>query len=153
MPDLKVAPLDGRVWINEYLKPRHRLTTSYGDVSQIKPERDPRIPDEAMKQVQIDPRVGIEKGAAGYGYTGRVLGTGPVILLADETLNSVMQWQHRTGNPWPYGGVRTSFHVDTQLLTIEAANGWWRWRVLPAYWPTMKHPERWCIGLIEAHGI
>lgn len=150
MPSLAAAPLEGRVWINEYLKPRRRLVTKYGEVSQIKPERDPAVPDEAMRAVQIDPKAGIERGAAGYGYTGRVLGVGPVILLADETLNACMQWQHRTGRPWPYGGVSTAFDADCRVLAIAAANGVWRWRVLPAYWPTMREPAAWCVGVLES---
>lgn len=149
MPSLSAAPLTERVWINEYLKPTRRLVTKYGDVSEIRPERDPAVPEEAMRAVQIDPKAGIERGAAGYGYTGRVLGAGPVILLADATLNAVMQWQARTGKPWPYGGVLTAFQPDARLLLIQAANGSWRWRVLPAYFPTMRHPEAWCIGIEE----
>ena len=150
MPSLAVAPLEGRVWINEYLKPRQRLTTKYGDVSRIEPERDPAVPEEAMKRIQVDPRAGVAPGAAGYGYTGRVLGAGPVILLADETLNAVLQWQARTGKPWPFGGVQTSFSPDACLLFIRAANGSWRWRVLPAYWPTARWPAAWCIGVLES---
>lgn len=149
MPSLAAAPIDGRVWINEHLKPRRRLVTKYGDVSEIKPERDPAVPDEAMREVQIDPQAGIAPGAAGYGYTGRVLGVGPVILLADETLNQVLQWQHRTGRPWPFGGVRTAFDPHTFMFSIEAANGSWRWRVVPAYWPMVRHPAAWCVGLLE----
>lgn len=149
MPSLAAAPLEGRVWINEYLKPARRLVTKYGDVSEIRPERDPAVTDEAIKAVQIDPRAGIAKGAAGYGYTGRVLGAGPVILISDDVLNQVLQWQHRTGDPWPFGGVRTRFDASSRLFTIEAANGSWCWRVLPAYFPTMRHPAAWCIGIEE----
>jgi hypothetical protein len=150
VPSLAAAPLEARVWINEYLKPTRRLVTKYGDVTQIKPERDPNVPLEAMREVQIDPAAGIAKGAAGYGYTGRVLGVGPVILLSDDVLNQCLQWQARTGQPWPYGGVLTSFDPNTRNLFIAAANGSWRWQVVPAYWPTMREPAAWCVGLLEA---
>lgn len=152
MPSLAVAPLEGRVWINEYLKPKRRLVTQYGDVSQIRPERDPKVPDEAIRAVQVDPLAGTAVRSAGYGYTGRVLGVGPVILLADDTLNQVLHWQHRTGRPWPFGGVRTAFDADTRLFSIQAENGWWLWRVLPAYWPTMRNPAAWCVGVLEQSG-
>ena len=150
MPSLAAAPLEGRVWISEYLKPRPRLVTKYGDVSRIEPERDPSVPEEAMKRIQIDPRAGVAPGAAGYGYTGRVLGVGPVILLADEVLNQVLEWQARTGKPWPFGGVQTAFHPDTRAFAINAANGAWRWRVEPAYWPTARWPAAWSVGLLES---
>lgn len=152
MPSLAVAPLESRVWINEYLKPTRRLVTKYGDVSQIKPERDPAVPDEAIRAIHVDPLAGTAARSPGYGYTGRVLGAGPVILLADDTLNQVLHWQQRTGRPWPFGGVRTAFDGDTRLFSIQAENGWWLWQVLPAYWPTMRHPAAWCVGVLEQAG-
>lgn len=150
MPSLQAAPLEERVMITEYilrdyLVPNNRLVTKYGDVSQIKPERDPNVPTKAL----IKRRTLIDDPNPGYGYTGRVIGAGPVILLADETLNQVLQYQHRTARPWPYGGVLTRFDPDTRLLTIDAANGSWTWLVVPAYWPTMRDPAAWCIGILE----
>jgi hypothetical protein len=143
MPSLKAAPISSRVWISEHRLPSPRLTTRYGDVSRIEPQRDPNVPDEAMPAVIVDP------ARPGFGYTGRVLGVGPVILIADDTLNQVMQWQHRMSQPWPFGGVSTVFYPNTRLLTIRSANGFWTWRVEPAYYPTVRDPLAWCVGFLR----
>lgn len=119
------------------------LTCEYGDVSQIQPERDPRVPAGAMPGTVVDP------ARPGYGYTGRLLNPGPVILLAANTREQIERWQTERREPWPFGGVQSSIKGD--VLTITARNGEWDWRLHPAYWPEMgnnPNGERgWYVGL------
>lgn len=128
------------VRVSTFLHPltrRPTLTCEYGDITQIAPERDPRVPAANMPDTIVDPT------RPGYGYTGRLLHPGHVILLAAGTREQIERWQTERREPWPYGAVHSSIAGET--LTIRARNGEWDWQLHPAHWP--EQGGSWYIGL------
>ncbi|ORA24903.1 hypothetical protein [Mycobacterium aquaticum] len=126
-----------------------RYVTSLGELGTLQPERDPRIPADWLPD-QPDPE------NAGYGYTGRLRTPVPgIILVAGDTFDQIVEWQSQRQQPWPYSGVKTSIRrlgqTGPRVMTIEALNGTWSWRLAPAYWPD-QHAHRlgtldWWVGV------
>ena len=120
------------------------LATRFGVVTHIRPERDPNVPACDLPPV-MDPT------RPAFGYTGKLLDVdeGNVILLDQRITQQIEQWQRVWHEAYPAFGMRQ--YIKADVFTIEATNGVWRWRLMPAYWPHMAgHPNGdrgWWIGV------
>jgi hypothetical protein len=144
------SPLPDLVLIEERRNPfttALELHTRFGVVTHIQPGRDLRVPAQDLPEV-MDP------ARPAFGYTGRLLHAdqAPVILLDQRMRQQITEWQRVWHEPFPAFGMRQAIRGDA--LTIEATNGAWIWRLLPAYWPQMSGHHNgdrgWWVGVWQS---